>query len=90
MPSKGGDFGSKAINALAGAAAAYLARKGIMFLWTKAMGRKPPEKVEDPEVALGEALAWTIVAGVVVSVAKLLAVRLAGQKMTRQLTDVSD
>ena len=90
MPSKGADYGSKAINALAGAAAAYVARKGVMFIWTKTMGRKPPEKAEDPEVALAEALAWTVIAGVAVSVAKLLAVRLAGQKIARQLSDRSE
>lgn len=90
MASKNGDYASKAINALAGAAAAYVARKGIMFIWTKAMGRKPPGKAEDPEVALGEALAWTVVAGVAVSVARLLAVRLAGQRIAKQLSDSTE
>ena len=75
MAGKGGDFSSKAMTAVAGAAAAFIARKAIMFIWTKVMGRKPPGKAEDPEVALGEALAWTVVIGTGVAIAKLLAVR---------------
>lgn len=77
MPEKGSDFGSKALGALVGAAAAFIARKAIGFAWTQATGKEPPGKAEDPEVAIGEALAWTIVLGVGVAVARLLAVRLA-------------
>jgi len=43
MPGKGGDKGGKAINALAGGAAAYVARKVIVFAWTKLTGRQPPD-----------------------------------------------
>ncbi len=75
MAGKGGDYSSKAMTAVAGAAAAFIARKAIFFVWTKVMGRKPPGKAEDPEVAIGEALAWTVIIGAGVAVAKLLAVR---------------
>ena len=80
MPEKGSDFASKAVGTLAGAAAAFVARKAIGFAWTKATGKEPPGKAEDPEVAIGEALAWTVVLGIGVAVARLLAVRL----ITRQ------
>jgi hypothetical protein len=86
MAGKGGDYGSKAINTLAGAAAAFVARKALVFAWTKATGRKPPEKAEDPQVALGEALAWTLVVGVGVAVARVLAMRLATSQSGRQLS----
>jgi low affinity Fe/Cu permease len=85
MPDKGGDFGSKAVTALAGAAAAFVARKVIVFAWTKATGRKPPGKAEDPEVGIGEALVWTVVMGIGVAVARLLAVRLVNRKSSGEL-----
>jgi len=90
MPGKGGDHGGKAINALVGGAAAYVARKAISFAWTKATGRQPPGKAEDPNVALGEALTWTLVLGVGVAVARLLAMRLASRQFSRQLTDPAE
>jgi hypothetical protein len=90
MPAKGGDYGSKAVATLAGMAAAFVARKAIVFAWTKITGREPPGKAEDPDVALGEALAWTVLLGAGVAVAKVLAVRLATRQPARQLTGESD
>lgn len=77
MSAKKADVGTRAVNALAGAAAAFVARKLLSFAWTKATGRKPPEHPEDPQVALGEALLWGVVLGVGVSTARLLATRVA-------------
>ncbi|HYS31548.1 MAG TPA: DUF4235 domain-containing protein [Streptosporangiaceae bacterium] len=90
MPAKGGDYGSKAVTALVGMAAAFVARKAISFAWTKIVGREPPGKAEDPEVAIGEALAWTVVLGIGVAVARVLAVRLASRQSDRHLTGPSD
>jgi hypothetical protein len=77
MPGKGGDKGGKLVNALAGAAAAFVARKIIIFAWTKATGREPPDKAEDREVAIGEAVAWAMLVGAGVAAARVLATRLA-------------
>jgi len=90
MPAKGGDHGSKAISTAAGLAAAFVARKAIGFVWTKVMGREPPGKAEDPDVAIGEALAWTVVLGIGVAVARLLAIRLALRRSARYLGGPSD
>jgi hypothetical protein len=90
MPAKAGDYGSKAVTTLAGMAAAFVARKAIVFAWTKITGREPPGKAEDPDVALGEALAWTVLLGAGVAVAKVLAVRLATRQPARQLSGESD
>jgi Protein of unknown function (DUF4235) len=79
---KGG--GGRAVNALAGAAAAYGARKLITFGWTKLTGKEPPEHPEDPQVALREALIWGVVLGVTVSTARMLAMR-ATTRRTRQV-----
>jgi hypothetical protein len=86
MPDKGSDFGSKAVTTLAGAAAAFVARKVIIFAWTKATGKEPPGKAEDPDVAIGEALAWTVVLGIGVAVARMLAIRFAVRQSAERLT----
>jgi len=86
MPDKGGDFGSKAVASVAGAAAAFVARKVIIFAWTKATGKEPPGKAEDPDVAIGEALAWTVVLGIGVAVARMLAIRFATRQSSGRLT----
>jgi len=86
MPGKGTDYGSKAINALAGAAAAFVARKAIVFTWTKITGKQPPDAEQDRKVALGEALAWAFVTGAGVGMARVLAVRLASRQSGKQVT----
>ncbi len=86
MPAKGDQYGGKAINALAGAAAAYVARKVIILVWTKLTGRKPPGKAEDPNVAIGEALAYTMVLAAGVAVARVLVLRLVNRQSAKQLT----
>lgn len=90
MPGKGTDYVNKAINAMAGAAAAYVARKAIVFAWTKVTGKRPPEAAEDRKVAMGEAVAWAFVVGAGVGVARVLAVRLASRQSGRQLPAASD
>jgi hypothetical protein len=90
MPGKGADYGSKAVNALAGAAAAFVARKLIVFAWTKATGRQPPEAAEDPKVAMGEAIVWACVVGAGVHVARVLAVRVASRPSSKSLTGGAD
>lgn len=80
MPRKGGDKGGKAINALAGGVAAYVARKVIVFTWTKVTGREPPDKAEDREVAIGEAIIWAVLVGAGVAAARVIATRLASSR----------
>jgi hypothetical protein len=79
MPGKRGNSGSKAVNALVGAAAAFGARKLLFFVWKQITGKEPPEHPEDPQVALGEAIIWGIVLGAVVSTARMLATRAASR-----------
>jgi hypothetical protein len=75
MAGKRGSGGSKVVNALVGAAAAYGARKLLNFAWKRVTGKPPPEHPEDPQVALREAVLWGIVLGAGVSTAKMLAAR---------------
>lgn len=69
------DGANRAIGALAGAVAAFVARKLINFAWKKITGKEPPERVEDPQVALSEALVFGVLLGAGVQVARLLATR---------------
>jgi hypothetical protein len=87
MPGKSPDYGNRVIKALAGAAAAYVTRKAIVFAWTKATGRQPPEAAEDPQVAIGEAVIWALVLGASVGVARVLAIRLAARQTAGEITD---
>jgi len=80
MADNKGDFATKVISGLAAMIAAFLARKVVTFAWTKATGKEPPTHPEDPQVALSEALSWSVLTGVTVGAAKLLATRAAARR----------
>ncbi len=83
MSDKKASASSRIVTALVGAGASFAARKLLILGWKKITGSEPPEHPEDPQVALGEALIWGILLGVVVSTARMLATRAA----TRRLPD---
>ncbi len=85
MSGKGGDRLVKALDAMAGAAAGYLARKLIVFAWRQVTGQEPPEKDPDHEVSVGQAVAWAMLAGASVGAARVLATRFAHQQAQRRL-----
>jgi hypothetical protein len=74
------DLGTKVVTAVAAMAAAFVARKLITFAWTKAVGKEPPTHPEDPTVALSEALTWSVLTGITVEAARLLATRAAARR----------
>ena len=76
-----GNGGNRAVTALVGFGAAFVARKVIQFAWKQITGKEPPEP-EDPQVALTEALAWAVALAVGVQVARMLAVRAATRSDT--------
>ena len=80
MADRNVDLGTKITNAVAAMAAAFVARKLITLAWTKATGKEPPTHPEDPQVGLGEALGWSVLTGVSVEAARLLATRAAARK----------
>jgi hypothetical protein len=75
MAGKRADPGSRIINAVAGMAAAFAARKLLAFAWTRLTGKEPPDSTDDPQVALGEALAWGVLMGAGVAAARLVVTR---------------
>ena len=80
MPANRADMGSRAVNALAGMAAAFVVRKALSLAWTKIMGKEPPESPEDPQVALSEAIVWGVLMGAGVGTARMLATRVITQR----------
>ncbi|HSE07218.1 MAG TPA: DUF4235 domain-containing protein [Nocardioidaceae bacterium] len=72
--------GSKAWSAMALGATVFAtiaARKAMTTSWKVATGKEPPQNPADPDVSMGEALAWATISGVAVGVARMLASRKA-------------
>jgi hypothetical protein len=57
--------------------AAAFARKALDKSWRAATGKKPPENPADPDVRIGEAVAWAATTGALVALVKMLAQRRA-------------
>lgn len=57
--------------------AAAVAKKALDTGWRAATGKHPPANPADPDVAVGEAVAWAIVSGTFVALARMLAQRRA-------------
>jgi hypothetical protein len=81
MSEKRAGGSNRLLSGVVGFAAAFGARKLLIFAWKKVTGKEPPEHPEDPQVALGEALTWGILLGVGVQVARMLALRAATKKI---------
>ena len=72
--------GSKVWSAYALAAtvvAGIAARKALTTSWKVATGKEPPQNPADPDVSIGESVAWATVSGIAVGVARMLASRKA-------------
>ncbi|HQR27455.1 MAG TPA: DUF4235 domain-containing protein [Nocardioides sp.] len=63
--------------------AAVLARKAVNTSWRVATGKRPPENPADPDVDLREAIAWAVVSGTIVALARMLATRRAARYYAR-------
>jgi hypothetical protein len=65
----------KALAMLASVGAAIAARNAASAAWEKRTGHEPPMNPADPETDWSEAIAWTLVTGALVGVARLVARR---------------
>ncbi len=83
MAKKDGEVTPVVFGLIAGFAAEFVTRKALTFAWTRATGEEPPTDLESPDVSLGRALSWAVVAGVGVEVARVLAVRAARKQLVR-------
>jgi len=74
------DRNSRIMYMVTATSTAFLARKALIFAWTKATGKKPPTNPEDPQETLAEALGWSVLVGVTVAVVRVLAIRAVSRK----------
>jgi hypothetical protein len=75
------DVSTRVAGGLAALAAAFVTRKLIALVWTRATGKEPPVHPEDPQTGLREALTWAVVTGVGMEAARLLATRAATKRV---------
>ena len=73
--------GGKVVSMAAAFVAANLARRVITVAWKRVTGNEPPTDPHDPDVALKEALGWSVVIGVGMEAARLLATRAVAARM---------
>jgi Protein of unknown function (DUF4235) len=86
--SKGG--GSGKIAALAATfVAGTIARKIITAIWKKVTGNEPPTDPHDPDIELKEALGWSIVMGIAMESARLLAARAVAARITHKSAEAA-
>lgn len=63
--------------------ATILARKAINATWKVSTGKTPPKNPAHPDVSIGEAVAWAMLSGVAVGLARMLASRKAANYYRR-------
>ncbi|MDQ1695216.1 MAG: hypothetical protein QOJ03_569 [Frankiaceae bacterium] len=68
-----GKSGYKLMALVASLFGAMVARKTLAFTWKAASGKAPPANPEHPAVTWPEAVAWAVVSGAVVGLARLAA-----------------
>ena len=74
------DFSTRVVTGLAAMSAAFVARKVLMTGWTKVTGKEPPTNPEDPQVALPEAIGWSVLVGITVAIVRVFAIRAVSRR----------
>ncbi len=90
MAGRDGDsLAPKVLLVVGGIAATMLARRAVGILWIAATGRHAPDDPSDPEIRAGEAVAFAVLTGALVGVARLLVERKSNQIKIRQAAEVA-
>ena len=79
----GSKIGWKILVTASTVGAGIVMRKAIETAWEKSTGKPPPRNPESPETTWAEAIAWAMLSGVAVAVARLLATRKAADYWQR-------
>jgi len=83
MADKRGEGVGRVVATFAALGAAMGTRKLVTVGWKRVTGKNPPDDPHDPHVGIGEALSWSIVLGVTMEAARLLAQRAALRRLRR-------
>jgi hypothetical protein len=71
------------VGGLSTVAAGFAARKAIQLAWQTATGKAPPTNPESPDTTWQEAVAWAVISGAAVGLARLIATRTAANYWRR-------
>ncbi|HET7431559.1 MAG TPA: DUF4235 domain-containing protein [Nocardioides sp.] len=83
MADSGGSKLWTAFSLVSALGAAALAKKALDTGWKAATGKQPPENPADPDVRMAEAVAWAVVSGTFVALARMVAQRRAADYYRR-------
>ena len=84
---KNADAGGHLLVTLMSTGVSLVMRKVLGTAWTKARGKEPPVDLTDPRVTFGEAIAWSILLGISVEIARFFIIRTVAK---RELPEVGD
>jgi hypothetical protein len=74
------DMQWRIVGGLVGLAVGFASRKVLSYAWEKSTGKKPPASADSLEISLGEAIAYAVVMGLGMEVARIVATRAAARK----------
>ncbi len=63
--------------------ASVIAKKALTTGWQTATGKQPPANPADPDVDMREAVAWAVLSGTLIALARMLATRRAANYYVR-------
>ena len=72
-----------ALSIVAAVGSAAVAKRTLDTTWRAATGKNPPSNPADPDVEIREAVAWAVVSGTLIALAKMLATRKAASYYAR-------
>ncbi|GGR40604.1 hypothetical protein J2S40_001851 [Nocardioides luteus] len=70
---------------VSGLGAAKVTNKLLSTGWKASTGRKPPANPADPDVSIGEAVAWSIATGALVALARMFVQRRAADYFVKSV-----
>jgi Protein of unknown function (DUF4235) len=72
-------MGWRILGGVVAAFAGFAARRALIMGWKKTTGNKPPANPESPGTKWIDAIAWAIASGVLMGLARMLAIRTAAK-----------
>ena len=85
-----GSLGWRVLGTGSAVLAAAAAQRALSAAWKLTTGDDPPTIPEDPETSWTEAIAWAVLSGAVIGLARLVATRRAAQYYIRSTGELPD